>query len=249
MFKSKVLFGFVLICYILFAIYEISGDFIVSFYYHALIVPSLTVFYIFFINPKNKFFLLFLICFSIPQILGSILTAVSVSGLEENLKKNFYDIEYYISNTFFVLAYIFLSVKIIKSINFRYILRSFTIHIVVLIVLDCYLLYVLHSVINPNLAFENDYYLEVVYNIVILSLLSFALLNFLYRDNKKSLYLFLGVLFVVFSEVIDVAYIYVTERSILRFVSTTLSFVAFYFFFQQTTLRNDDDKDKFVFMN
>ena len=45
-----------------------------------------------------------------------------------------------------------------------------------------------------------DYYFELVYNIITLSLLSIALLNYFYRDNQKSLYLFLGVLCLVFSE-------------------------------------------------
>jgi len=111
-------------------------------------------------------------------------------------------------------------------------------------------MFVLHSVINPNLVIQSDYYLEVVYNVVVLLLLSFALLNYLYKDNKKSLYLFLGALFIVFSEVMDVAYIYVAQRNILNFLSTSLAVVAFYFLFQQSKLlKADDEKDAFIFID
>ncbi|MGB5418518.1 hypothetical protein [Algibacter sp.] len=115
----------------------------------------------------------------------------------------------------------------------------------VLLILNAYLLFVLQGIINPKLVLENDYYLELAYNIVVLSLLSSALLNYSYRDNRKSLYLFFGTLFIVFSEVMDIAYIYVSPRSLLNFLSTTLCLVAFFFFIKQSKLLNiiSDDND------
>ena len=101
-----------------------------------------------------------------------------------------------------------------------------------------YLIYVLQVIVKPNISIDIDYYFELIYNIVTLLLLSIALLNYFYRDNHKSLYLFLGVLCLVFSEVIDIAFIYVAQRSILNFLATTLSLGAFYFLYQQSKLLN-----------
>jgi hypothetical protein len=120
-------------------------------------------------------------------------------------------------------------------------------HLIVLSALNVYLLYVLHAIINPNLVQENDYYLEFIYNIVVLLLLSIALLNYFYKDNKKSLYLFLGALCLVFSEVMDIAYIYVDQRCFLNFLATTLALGGFYFLYQQSKLLNvANEEGKYV---
>ena len=116
-------------------------------------------------------------------------------------------------------------------------------HLVVLSILNIYLLYVLHAVIDPNLVLETDYYLELTYNIIVLLLLSIALLNYFYKDNKKALYLFLGALCIVFSEVIDIAYIYVDQRCSLNFLATTITLGAFYFLYQQSKLLNIYNKE------
>ena len=110
--------------------------------------------------------------------------------------------------------------------------------------LNVYLLYVLHNIIKPNLTSESDFYMEFLYNVVMITLLSFALLNYFYRDNKKSLYLFLGALCIVFSEVMDIAYIFIAQRSLLNFLATTLALGAFYFFYQQSKLLNTINDEK-----
>ncbi|GAA4971264.1 hypothetical protein GCM10023315_21680 [Algibacter aquimarinus] len=113
--------------------------------------------------------------------------------------------------------------------------------------LNVYLIYVLQLIVKPNLDVELDYYFELVYNIVTLLLLSMALLNYFYRDNQKSLFLFLGTLCLVFSEVIDIAFIYISQKSILSFLATTLSLVAFYFLFKQSKFINTPrQEDTFI---
>ena len=86
----------------------------------------------------------------------------------------------------------------------------------------------------------NEYFVEIIYNISMLLLLSASLLNYFYKDNKKSLFMFLGSLSIVFSEVIGVAYMYVAEQNLLNFISTTLTILAFYFFCKQTKLSNEE---------
>lgn len=240
MYKSKVLVGFVLICYVLFAIFEFSGKSDIAFYFNSMIVPVITIIYTFCAKYKSRLFWLFLICFSLSDIVSMVLGAAAFDEFE-----HVNDFVYYLGNSLFILAYLFLVFKIGKSIALKYLLNSLKIHVLVLIVLNLYLIYVLHEIINPNLVHASDYYLELIYNIVVLTLLSVALLNFVYLGNKKALCLFLGALFIVFSEVIDIAYIYISRRDFLSFLSTTSTLIAFYFFYQQSKLsnvRNDDEE-------
>ena len=233
MFKSKVLVGFVLLCYVLFAIFEFSGYEMLAYYFHSLIVPLITVIYIFFVERKSKLFLFFLLAYSLSDVLGIVID--NIPNIEYE-KLN--DFEYYVGNSLYILAYIFLIIKIGKSLNFKHVIKFFKIQLIVLVALNTYLLFVLHKIINPKLVVQSDFYLELTYNVVLLTLLSLALLNYCYKDNKKSLYLFLGALCIVFSEVMDIAYIYMIQGSFLNFIATTLALGAFYFFYQQSKLFN-----------
>ena len=155
MYKSKVLISFVLIFYLLFAVFEFSGYEIMAYYFNSLIAPLITVLYIVFIERKSKLFLMFLICYSFPDILGLVIRNMPH---DESLK--LYDFQYYLGNALYILAYLLLSIKIIKSLNFKQILKYFKTHVIVLSLLNIYLLFVLHTIINPNLVRASDYYLE-----------------------------------------------------------------------------------------
>jgi len=237
--KSKVLTVFVLICYFLFAFFEFSGNDLLSYFSNCLMVPLITLMYFFSVKKKNTWFLMFLLCYALADIIG--LCIIKITAYNSELWSDF---NYYIGNTLYILSYVFLIINIGHSLSFKYVFEHFRMHLLVLIGLIIYLVYFLHEVINPNLILESDYYLELVYNLVVFSLLAISLLNYFYKDNKKSLYLFLGALCIVFSEVIDTAYIYVDQRSILIFLSATLTLVGFYFFYQQAKLLNISPREK-----
>ncbi|GAA4885608.1 hypothetical protein GCM10023311_05480 [Flaviramulus aquimarinus] len=244
MYKSKVLVSFVLVLYILFAILEFSGNSGVAYYLNALIIPVIALIYMLFVKNKNIFFSLFLFCYSLSDLMG--IAIYSISFNEDSI---IYDFDYYVGNSLYILAYLFLFIRISSSMSFLHVLRNFKIHIVVLTILNIYLVYVLQMILNPYNGLYNNYYLELTYNIVMLLVLSAALLNYFFRDNKKSLYLFLGSLCIVFSEVIDVAYIYIAQRSLLNVLATSLALGAFYFFYQQSKLSNEvNQEDKYMIM-
>ena len=231
--KSKVLIGSVLIVYILFSVFEFTGKYELSFYFDSLIIPLITLIYILYVKKKDIYFLLFLLFYTIGDffVLG-----INFVSYQEGVM--LFEYEYHIINSMYIIAYIFLLIKISKSLSFSHVIKNFKIHLIVLTILNVYLIYVLQVIVKPNISIDIDYYFELIYNIVTLLLLSIALLNYFYRDNHKSLYLFLGVLCLVFSEVIDIAFIYVAQRSILNFLATTLSLGAFYFLYQQSKLLN-----------
>lgn len=237
--KSKVLVVFILICYVLFAIFQFSGSDSLAYYFYSVIVPLITVLYLFTVKRKSKLFLFFLIFHASSDIIG--MTTVTLPYDESGI---LYDFDYYAANTSCILAYIFLIIKISISLNFRHIFKYFKMYLVVLIILNIYLLYVIQAIISPNLVFEIDYYLELIYNIVVLLLLAIALLNYLYKDNKKALYFFLGALGIIFSEVMDIAYIYIDQSVFIYFLSITLEFMAFYFLFQQSRFLNFANGEK-----
>ncbi len=231
--KSKVLVAFVLIAYVLFSVFEFSGEYDLSFYSDCIIIPLITLIYILCVNKKNIYFLCFLLFYTITNLF---LLVISFIPYQEDLI--IFKYEYYISNSMYIIAYIFLLIKISKSLSLVHVIKNFKIHLVVLTLLNVYLIYVLQVIVKPNIIMDTDYYFELIYNIVTLSLLSLALLNYFYRDNQKSLYLFLGALCLVFSEVIDIAFIYIAQRTILNFMATTLSLGAFYFLYQQSKMLN-----------
>ncbi|NMH89451.1 hypothetical protein [Flavivirga algicola] len=242
MYKSKVLVGLVLLVYVLFTVFEFNGSESLAFNLDYLITPLIALIYMFFAKRKNIFFTLFILCYSVSDLMGII-----IKYLPQNEIVNLYDIDYYVGNGLFILAYLFLVIKISKSLSLYYVLRHFKIHLVVLTILNIYLVYVLQIILVPDIGIEvenGEYYLEMIYNIVMLLLLSAALLNYFYRDNKKSLYLFIGSLCIVFSEVMQVAYFHIAQRSLLNFISTTLTLVAFYFFYQQSRLLNELNKEE-----
>ncbi|UKM63586.2 hypothetical protein GSB9_00129 [Flavobacteriaceae bacterium GSB9] len=163
--------------------------------------------------------------------------------------RKLYDFQYYFGNLLYILSYLFLVVKICLSLNFRHIIKHFKTHVFVLLALSIYFVYVLQVVIGRDLVLESDYYFELIYNIVTILLLPLSLLNYFYKDNKKALFLFLGSLCIVFSEVMDVANIYITELSVLNFLSTTFALVAFFFYYQQSKLRNTPREQEFKFID
>ncbi|WP_299550223.1 hypothetical protein [Seonamhaeicola sp.] len=243
--KSKVLVSLVFVIYLLFAIFGFMGKEAVAFTLNSLIIPSIAIIYFIFFDKKTIFFSLFLICYAASDLIGLI---VSLIPYNESflLVRN---IDYYVGNSLYILSYMFLAIEICKSLNVKHILKNFKIHITVLTALNVYLIYVLQLIVDPEQKMPvGKYFLELTYNIVMLLLLSGALLNYFYRDNKKALYLFLGALCIVFSEVIEVAYLYISQRSLLNFISTTLALSAFYFFCKQTALSDVREEEMHVYV-
>lgn len=238
--KSKILVTSILILYILFAFFEATGEYNIAFHLNSLIIPLIAIIYLVFVKNKSRLFLMFLLIYSISDIYGIITDNILYYFTPNDEASIYYEYDYYIGNSLYILAYLFLFFQISSSLNFAHVFNCCKIHILVLTILNIYLVYVLQVVVEPNLIYKYDYFIELIYNIVVLLLLSASLLNFFYRDNKKSLYLFLGSLFIVFSEVLDIAYIYIAQRSLINILGTTLAIVAFYFYFQQSKLEYNE---------
>lgn len=225
--KSKALGVFVLLLYILSVSFQFSGKSDIANGLKSIILPIVTLLYFISVKKKSILFTLFLILYSISDLMFFLTPYIS------------YHVDYYLGNSLYILAYGFLVIAICKSISLIHVLRHYKIHLLVLTFLNIYIAYVLQVIVDPFVAKTNEYYVEIVYNIVMLLLLSVALLNYFYKDNVKALFLFLGALCIVFAEVIWVAYTYISERHLLNVASTTLYVLSYYFFYKQSKMKQD----------
>ncbi|CAH8294881.1 hypothetical protein EV196_108144 [Mariniflexile fucanivorans] len=225
--KTKALVILVLLLYVLSVTFHFGSEDVIANALESFILPVITLLYFITVKRKSLFFTLFLVLFSISDLMIFIGPYIP------------YDLDYYLGNFLYISAYISLSIEIFKSVSLSYILKNYKLHLLILTILNIYIIYVLQVIVDPHVGETNIYYVELLYNIVMLTLLSGSLMNYFYRDNVKSLFLFLGSLCIVFGEVIWVAYIYISERYLLNVVSTTLYLVAFYFFYKQSKIKQD----------
>lgn len=229
--KSKILVGLVLAIYALFVIFQLTGNELIAIKLRSFILPSVALTYFLCSKERSIYFALFFIFYSASDILFLASRYLHIS----------FKIDYYLGNILYILAYGALFIKICKSISLMHVFKNLKIHLLVLTALNIYIIYVLQVITDPITTIAGGYYVEFTYNLVMLLLLSASLINYFYRDNKKSLYIFLGSLCIVFSEVISVAYLYVAKQGLLSLLSTSLALLAFYFYYQQTKFDNTSD--------
>ncbi|MCF7568176.1 hypothetical protein L3X37_07345 [Sabulilitoribacter arenilitoris] len=222
--KSKVLIGLIVLSYILFVVFQFKGDEVVASSFSSAVFPLIALFYWVTIKSKNLCFCLFLISYSLSELLFYAIDFIP------------YIYFYYIGNTLIMLSYAFLLFEVCRYVCIKDVLKNFKIHIIVLTGLNIYMAYILQEAINPYIEMTFEYLLEITYNIVMLLLLSISLLNYLYKDDKKSLFFFFGALCIVFSEVINVAYLYVSHQSLLNFMSVSLFLIASYFLYKHSKI-------------
>ena len=192
-----------------------------------LIVPFITLIYVITIRDKSKYFTLFLVIYSISDI-------INIIDQDE-----LYELIYFTCNTLYIISYVFLLLEILKSISFKDIIKTFPIHIGVLLLLNFYIIFVMTTIINP-IDFETEHlsYVRVIehlYNFVLLSLLSMSFLNYLFHESHKALLLFCGCLLITFSEFLLIGYYYLSEEmEILGLISTLFNVFAFVLFYYQS---------------
>jgi hypothetical protein len=225
--KSKILGGLVLLIYALFVVFQFNDKALIAFNLRSFIFPIVALTYFLCVKEKSILFNLFLIFYASSELLDLISPEMD-------------DVLYYLlGNSLYILAYLMLIIEICKSLSFSQLFKNFSIHLIVLTALSIYIVYVLQVIVHSYLELNYQYFMELTYNSVMLLLLSSSLLNYFYRDNKKSLYLFIGSLLIVFSEVMSFAYLYVSSHYSLNLIVVSLALLAFYFFYQQSKLNND----------
>lgn len=226
--KSNILLAFIILLCVSFTLFQVQEEFYISAVSRALIVPLITVLYFMNTRDRSLYFSWFLLFFSISELI-----VFTEYFLQTGKQLHVY---YFVGNLLYILAYLSLLIDIIKGLNFKKVFKNYKLQLFVLGVLNIYIVYMLLSIVNPIIKNTNWIYLELIYNTVILLLLTFSLISYFYNDNKKTLLCFIATLFIVFSEFVQIAYFYISDKNMLNFISTFLFVMAFgfYYFYART---------------
>lgn len=193
----------------------------------ALLLLLLSLFYYRTTERKSKFFFWFLATFTLAHAFNCL--AYYLPYLQDGE----IDYLYYGTNALYILSYIFLIIKILKDLDFRHVFSELSVSILILLVLDVFCVIMVTATAEDVLSFY-QYSLEFVYNGVIMLLLSVALINYMYRNDNKSMYFLVASMCIVFSEIIQLAYFYILDDSSLGYIYSLLLVVAFSFFYLQS---------------
>lgn len=220
--RSKIILGIIITLVIAFISFIVLKMNDIADYLRLAILPLVTVYYFLSDYKKNSFFFSFLLIYSIGEFISVLYYFIPFPLYIENIL-------YFFGNSLYIVAYIFLMLEIVRSMNFSEVISRFAVHLIILLGLNIYCIVLVSDVTIKSgfLANIYEHILEVAYNITVMILLTVALINYLYRDSKKAMNLLIGTLCIAFSEVIQVAYFYVSEIYILSLVYSILLVIAF----------------------
>lgn len=205
----------------------------------ALMLVLLTILYCRWTNVKSKLFFWFLVTFTIAHLLSY------SAWYGPTIEKEQVDYYYYGANILYIISYVFLIAKITVSLKLKEVFRELAIPIVILFLLDVFCVVLVTDTTKGALSIY-EYTLEFIYNAVIMALLSVALIDYMYRNDNKSMQFLLGSICIVFSEIIQLAYFYVLKDNNLGFIYSFFLVVAFLFFYLQSQLQYTGPEPDYV---
>lgn len=201
---------------------EVEGDAV-----GAIAFVLLTVLYIGWTKNKSRLFFLFLVTSATAQILSFL------GWIRPELRAGETDCLYYIVNVLSIVSYALLILKTLIYLKLKTVFSQLTIPIIILVILDIFCVTLISST-TENAFDYYEYTLEYVYNAVIMLLLSVALINYMYRNNYKSMLFLIGSIFIMFSEIIQLAYFYILKDDNLGYVYSSFLVLAFIFYYKQS---------------
>ncbi len=205
----------------------------------AILLVLLTFLYVGWTEHVSKLFLLFLVFFTIGQVVSVVSWYIPEVGLDK------VDGVYFGINVLYIIAYLFLIIKIISNMNLRKVFSKLTFPIIILVILDIFCVTLISN--TTEYVFNvYEYTLEFTYNGIVMALLSFALINYMYRNTSKSMLFLIGSIFIVFSEIIQLVYYYILKDENLGFVYSLFFVVAFIFFYIQSQHKLSDPLDEYT---
>ena len=187
----------------------------------------LTLLYCKWTENKANLFFWFLIAFTSAHVLSFI------SYLTPPIEENQVDYYYYGANALYIIYYVFLIIRILRGLNFKRVFSELAMPILILIVLDVFCVILVTDTAESELSVY-EYALEFTYNAVIMALLSAALINYMYRNDGKSMMILIASICIVFSEIIQLAYYYILDDKTLVFIFSFFLVIAFLFFYLQS---------------
>ena len=200
----------------------------------ALAMVLLTTLYLIGNRQKSILFSSFLVVFTIADIFNfiSFNEGTSLSDAQ-------YKMFYFFINILYIFAYSLLILRIFSTLNVKAVFKKFPLQIFLLIVLGIFCVhYVSVTVKGADLLSGSEYALEMAYNAIIVFLMCLALINYMYRDDQKAIHILIGSIFIVFSEVLQLAYFYVAPFNIVNVMCSVFFVLAFLFLYMQSRLKH-----------
>jgi hypothetical protein len=195
----------------------------------ALAFVLLTTLYFVSVKKIRPFFFSFLITFTIAEVLSFLRFFVDPPPLNDS------DVIYYVVNSLYIISYALLIAQVLSVMNVIEMVKKYPFHLLILIVLDVFSVIIVTNTAIGSLTYY-PYFVELVYNAVIMLLLTVTLINYIHREDKKAINLLIGSIFILFYEVLQLAYFYVTDINILNVICSVCLVIGFAFFYMQSRL-------------
>lgn len=227
---KKVLIGILLALAVVFLSFQIVEWQLEAAGIRALLCVFLVVLYIHRVKNKNLWFFAFLITYTIAEILNFVAWMSLPRADKDSL-----DYMYYIVNSSYIMAYVFLIVQILSAMTLLEMVKKYPFHLIILIILDVFCVVVVTNTTIGRITSE-AFVLEFIYNIIIMILLTVTLINYIHRSDQKAIMLLIGSIFILFSEVLQLAYFYVSAINILNVFCSFFLVLGFTFFYLQSRL-------------
>jgi len=207
-------------------------------YVRPMLLPLLAILYCSTKKEKSSNFFYFLLFYSLAEFSGLFSYFARQSYVIDNLL-------YFGGNILYITAYVFLILEILKTMNLKRIIHQYPTYILILVALDVYSVFLVSDITFKSDHFYGhfDYLIEIAYNTIIMLLMTTTLINYISQHTKKAMNLLLGALCIVFSEVMQVAYFYVSDENILGVIYSVLLVLAFVFFYIQSNLSHVENEN------
>ncbi|WP_040279965.1 hypothetical protein [Psychroserpens damuponensis] len=197
----------------------------------AIAMCLLILLYTIVVVKRNKFFMLFLLTFTVALCLDYFSYDVVWSY-------NQIDVYYVVCNGLYVLAYIFLTLRIFYLINVIKSTTKYPIQTLSLMFLGVFVVYMITDLTTSNSDSVDVNIVQIIYITVIVFMMCLSVMNYIYNDSKKSMILLSGTVMIVFSEVIQMAYYFLTDlQNALNIIYSFLTITAFAMFYFQSKLQ------------
>lgn len=227
-------FNVVSMCLVILVLFILTGRIfdmpIMSDYSWIFVFPLFAYLYYGLTKEHNHFFGFFLIGFSIVETLKIVFSGNELIGV-------------YGANYLIIATYLSLIIFLVKDLDIKKIFKDFKLPMIVLVVFNAYIIYALNEMILEDPKVETsslEFVTNVIYNVFIQLVLSLALIHYLYHQTKQSLLLFLASVCIVFSEMVQVAYLFISSEQILEIIYSMLMGLGFYFLYVYIKIRHFD---------
>lgn len=130
----------------------------------------------------------------------------------------------------YTLGYLSLILYIFKSMKIERLVKFYLPHVLVLAMVNFCIVFTLVRLVlleNKIEVYSLRFFIESLYNIMVLLLFSLALLSYFYKDTKRRLLLFLASASIVFSETVQAANFFMTSNYFINVVYSMLLVVGF----------------------